>query len=148
MSGSHVRLPIGLSDFRALRQDGYRYVDKTALVDAVVGADAQVMLLPRPRRFGKTLNLSMLRCFLGKSTEDPRPLFEGLAVESSERAKPHFQRYPVIFLTLKDVKPASWEHCLQGIAGVLAGLYGEHRYLLTEGHLSPEEAEILSLIHI
>ena len=89
MPAPRLRLPLGLSDFRALRQDGYRYVDKTALVDAVVDADAQVMLLPRPRRFGKTLNLSMLRFFLEKSAEDRLSLFDGLAVASSEIARPH-----------------------------------------------------------
>jgi len=69
MAAPRVRFPIGISDFRMLREGGYRYVDKTAFVDAVVDADAQVLLLPRPRRFGKTLNLSMLRCFLEKRSE-------------------------------------------------------------------------------
>jgi Predicted AAA-ATPase/PD-(D/E)XK nuclease superfamily len=128
-----VRFAVGISDFRKLREGGYHYVDKTALVDAVVGEDAEVVLLPRPRRFGKTLNLSMLRCFLEKGDEDRRPLFAGLAVASSESARPHFQRYPVIFMTFKDVKPRSWEDCLAGMAEVLATTFGEHTYLLTEG---------------
>jgi hypothetical protein len=146
MVASRLRFPIGISDFRMLREGGYRYVDKTEFVEAVVDADAQVMLLPRPRRFGKTLNLSMLRCFLERGAEERRPLFAGLAVASSAIAKPHAQRYPVIFLTLKDVKPTSWEHCMQGIAGILATLYREHRYLLTEGNLAPEDAEIFTAI--
>jgi hypothetical protein len=141
-----VRFPIGISDFRMLREGGYRYIDKTGLVDAVVDEDAQVVLLPRPRRFGKTLNLSMLRCFLEKSAEDQHPLFEGLAVASSESARPHFQRYPVIFLTFKDVKPASWEDCVAGMANVLARTYGEHRYLLEEGNLDAEDARIFGVV--
>jgi hypothetical protein len=140
MTAPRVRFPIGISDFRMLREGGYRYVDKTALVDAVVDADAQVLLLPRPRRFGKTLNLSMLRCFLEKGGEDHRSLFAGLAAAASEIAKPHAQRYPVIFLTFKDVKPASWEDCLAGLANLLSDVYGEHRYLLEEGSLEAEDA--------
>jgi len=146
MTPARVRFPIGISDFRMLREGGYRYVDKTALVDAVVDADAQVLLLPRPRRFGKTLNLSMLRCFLEKSDEDRRPLFEGLAVASSDVAKPHAQRYPVIFLTFKDLKPASWEDCLAGLANLLAEAYGEHRDLLAVGNLAAEDAKLFTAI--
>ena len=134
-----VRFPIGLSDFRALREGGFCYVDKTGLIEAVLGDSAQVMLAPRPRRFGKTLNLSMLRYFFEKSPEDLRALFAGLAVASSAIAAPHFQRYPVIFMTFKDVKPRSWEDCLAGMAVVLANTFGEHRYLLAHGALESYE---------
>jgi Predicted AAA-ATPase/PD-(D/E)XK nuclease superfamily len=137
-----VRFPIGLSDFRSVREGGFYYVDKTALIDDVLTEGGQVLLVPRPRRFGKTLNLSTLRCFFEKSPDDLRPLFAGLAVASSDRAWAHFQRYPVVFMTFKDVKPTTWEHCLEGIAGVLSGAYREHRYLLTEGNLAPEDAKL------
>jgi Predicted AAA-ATPase/PD-(D/E)XK nuclease superfamily len=146
MTTPRLRFPIGTSDFRALRKDGFRYVDKTALVDAVLDASAQVLLVPRPRRFGKTLNLSMLRYFFEKSPEDRGPLFAGLAVASSEAARPHFQRYPVIFLSLKDVRPSTWDECFLRIADVLSDLYGEHRYLLTEGNLALEDAEVFTAI--
>src|SRR5690348_15689133 len=102
-----IRLPLGISDFRQLRREGFYYVDKTALLDDVLDANAQVLLVPRPRRFGKTLNLSMLRYFLEKSDEDRTSLFSGLAAASSAIARPHFQRYPVIFMTFKDVKASS-----------------------------------------
>jgi hypothetical protein len=144
MSQPPVRFPIGISDFRNVREGGFYYVDKSALIDDVLTESAQVMLVPRPRRFGKTLNLSMLRYFFEKSAEARRPLFAGLAVASSESAWAHFQRYPVLFMSFKDIKPTSWEHCFEGICGVLAGLYGEHRYLLTEGALAPEDAKIFT----
>ncbi len=144
MPSHPLRFPIGLSDFRSVRQDGFAYVDKTRLIDDILAEGAQVLLLPRPRRFGKTLNLSMLRCFFEKSPDDVRPLFAGLAVASSAGAWAHFQRYPVIFMTFKDVKPTSWERCFEGIVGILSGLYGEHRYLLTEGTLAPDEAKIFT----
>jgi len=125
-----ARLPLGQSDFRALREQGFAYVDKTAFVTEVVEANAQVLLLVRPRRFGKTLNLSMLRCFLEKSAEDLGELFAGLAVARSEAARAHFQRYPVLFVTLEDVKEATWEGYLARMAGVIERLYREHAYLL------------------
>jgi hypothetical protein len=146
MSTPRVRFPIGISDFRKLREGGYHYVDKSALIDAVLGDDGEVMLLPRPRRFGKTLNLSMLRYFLEKSPEDRAPLFAGLAVASSESARSHFQRYPVIFLTFKDIKPTSWEDCLAQLAGELAEAFREHQGLLTDGNLDLADAALFTAI--
>ena len=140
-----LRYPVGISDFRILREGGYHYVDKSALIEAVLDADAHVLLVPRPRRFGKTLNLSMLRTFLEKG-DDVRPLFAGLAIASSEIARPHFQRYPVIFMSFKDVKPASWEACAAGIANVLSEELERHAYLLTEGKLSAAEAALFTAI--
>ncbi len=146
MTAPRVRFPIGLSDFRNLRRGSFHYVDKTALIDAVLDAGAQVVLVPRPRRFGKTLNLSMLRYFLEKSPEDRGPLFAGLAIASSESARPHFQRYPVVFLTFKDVKPTSWEECLAQMGDVLADVYREHDELLTQGKLRPADARLFTAI--
>jgi hypothetical protein len=147
MSPPRVRFPIGISDFRNVREGGFHYVDKTALIDDVLNESAQVMLAPRPRRFGKTLNLSMLRCFFEKSAEDRRPLFTGLAVAASaESTWAHFQRYPVIFMTFKDVKPTSWAACFERITGVLSELYAEHRYLLAPGVLESNEVELFTSI--
>ena len=125
MTTQPLRFPIGISDFRIVREAGYHYVDKTALIDDVINENASVLLVPRPRRFGKTLNLSMLRHFFDKRADDLRPLFEGLAVASSEDAWAHFQRYPVIFLTFKDIKPTSWQECIEGMANVVAKTYEE-----------------------
>ena len=141
-----VRFPLGISDFRTLRDEGYQYVDKTPFIEAVLDAGAQVLLIPRPRRFGKTLNLSMLRYFLERSPEDRSGLFEGLAIASSESARRHAGRYPVIFMTFKDVKPRSWEDCFAGIAIVIAKAYQDHRALLDDGHLAREEATLFSAI--
>ncbi|MFT3770185.1 MAG: AAA family ATPase [Minicystis sp.] len=146
MPAPRVRFPLGHSDFRNVREGGFRYVDKSRLIEDVIATGAQALLIPRPRRFGKTLNLSMLRYFLQKSAEDRSHLFAGLAVDSSEIARPHRQRYPVIFMTFKDVKPRSWEDCLAGMAHVLSEAYHEHRYLLTDGNLRPEDARFFNLI--
>ncbi|MFO0755974.1 MAG: AAA family ATPase [Byssovorax sp.] len=140
MSTRPLRFPIGISDFRNLREGGYHYIDKSAFIEAVIAESAEALLLPRPRRFGKTLNLSMLRYFLEKSPDDRSALFAGLTIASSALARPHFRRYPVIFLTFKDVKPTSWDDCLAQLAEVIAGAYGEHGYLQTEGKLDAADA--------
>lgn len=80
----HAPLPIGFSEFAQLRREGLLYVDKTALVADVVRSTRQVVLLPRPRRFGKTLNLTMLRAFFEHPPDSP--LFAGLAVASAGAA--------------------------------------------------------------
>jgi Predicted AAA-ATPase/PD-(D/E)XK nuclease superfamily len=123
-------IPIGLSDFRELRQPGVHYVDKTAFVAGVLAARDAVLLFPRPRRFGKTVNLSTLRCFVEKSAEDMRPLFAGLAIELRSEAWEHFQRYPVVFMTFKDVKASSFELALAAIRKQIRAAYWQHRYLL------------------
>ena len=132
--------PIGVSDFRLLRTWGATYVDKTALVREVVSAPSQVLLVPRPRRFGKTLNLSMLGAFLGRSGEDPAPLFEGLDAWEDPVARAHFRRYPLISLTFEDVKHESWETCRESIGVVVAEALREHAELLERGGLSADEA--------
>jgi hypothetical protein len=141
-----LRLPIGQSDFRVLREQGYTYVDKSAFIVDVLEASAQVLLLPRPRRFGKTLNLSMMRYYVERSAEDQSELFAGLEVEGSTTARAHQQRYPVMFLTFKDIKESSWDACLSGLAGVLAGLYREHAYLLDSEVLQPQERDAFTAI--
>jgi hypothetical protein len=141
-----IRLPIGISDFRELREGGFYYVDKTSFIEDVLDESAKVLLIPRPRRFGKTLNLTMLRWFFEKRDDDVRSLFDGLAISSSEGAKAHFQRHPVIFATFKDVKPTSWDECMAGMANVLAKTYEEHRYLLDGGHLDLDHARIFAAI--
>ncbi|MFO0758035.1 MAG: AAA family ATPase [Byssovorax sp.] len=146
MSERRLRFPVGISDFRMMREGDLAYIDKTPFIDAVLLEGAQVLLIPRPRRFGKTLNLSMLRYFFEKSAEDRSALFAGLAISRSEAARPHFQRYPVIFLTFKDIKPGSWDDCLAGLANVLSEVYGEHDYLLEGGKLDPADEALFTAI--
>src|SRR5580704_11217145 len=105
-----MRIPIGVDDFRMLRDQGLAYVDKSHLVRELLDKGAQAFLLPRPRRFGKTLNLSMLRCFFEKGEEDLSRLFSDLSIwQAGDGYRAHFQRYPAIFVTFKDVKADTWE---------------------------------------
>ncbi len=146
------RLALGYSDFRTIRRESRAYVDKTAIVGRVIEGDAQVVVLPRPRRFGKTLNLSMLRYFFEACDEDRSDLFEGLTVWSDEAARRHFQRHPVIFLTFKDVKGRSWADCVIGLRAAIFDVAlnvsaltssnppGRHFNAIVEDPSSPPEA--------
>jgi hypothetical protein len=135
-------IPIGIDDFRKLREQGMAYVDKSHLVREALDKGAEVLLLPRPRRFGKTLNMSMLRCFFEKSAEDLSPLFADLSIwQAGDAYRAHFQRYPVIFLSLKDVKLATFDDSWSLLRAKIAALYEEHRVLLDGGGLSDDEAQ-------
>jgi hypothetical protein len=138
-----LRIPIGIDDFRKLRESGLTYVDKTRLVcDVLDLAGIEVLLLPRPRRFGKSLNLSMLRCFFERSDEDLSHLFEGLAVwNAGEPYRAHFQRYPVIYLDFKDVEFARFEDAWWTIREKIRDLYQAHSVVLDSGGLNALQTE-------
>ncbi|WP_428268862.1 AAA family ATPase [Haliangium sp.] len=133
--------PIGISDFRKLREGGHVYVDKSQLICDLIDRDnVEVFLLPRPRRFGKTLNLTMLRCFFERSDEDLAPLFDGLAVwRAGAHYRAHFQRYPVIYLTFKGTKRDRFEDAWAALRELITKLYDEHRELLDADTLSASE---------
>lgn len=120
------RLPIGQSDFRKLIAGDCYYADKTGFIRDVIDASAEVLLLPRPRRFGKTLNLSMLRFFFEKGIPDAKNLFKGMAIEADDCFDLHQGRYPVIFLTFKDVKEGSWDMCFMKLSNMIRKLYMEN----------------------
>ncbi len=137
------RIPIGIDDFRRLREAGLEYVDKSALIrDLIERSGVEVVLFPRPRRFGKTLNLSMLRCWFEKRDEDLSHLFEGLSIwQAGPSFRAHFQRYPVIHFNFKGSKGASFEHARSAIYEKIIDLYAEHRAVLDGGRLSELEQQ-------
>ncbi|MCP4347288.1 MAG: AAA family ATPase [Desulfobacterales bacterium] len=133
------KLPIGYSDFRELREGNRYYIDKSLFIKEITEAGAKVLLIPRPRRFGKTLNLSMLRYFYEKSGEDRHSLFDGLALRNDEVFEKHHGKYPVIFLTFKDVKSRNWDECMENLKSVVYDEYARHRYVADSSILFPEE---------
>ena len=136
-----ARFPVGIDDFRKVREGHLEYVDKSHLIQEVLDLGAEVLLLPRPRRFGKTLNLSMLRCFFEKRDEDLSPLFEDLRVwQAGEPYRSHFQRYPVIHLSFKGAKADRFEDCWAALRKKIQGLFLEHRDLLEGDHLNEWES--------
>jgi len=131
------RPAIGESDFRSIRQAGHGYIDKTAFISELLYEPAKVLLFPRPRRFGKTLNMSTLGYFLRRSDEDLTHLFEGLDVSRDPRAMKHFQKYPTVSVTFKDVKARTFTSAMVGIREQLVDAFHAHRALLDEKRLDP-----------
>ncbi|ERT33551.1 hypothetical protein HMPREF1766_01805 [Fusobacterium nucleatum CTI-5] len=124
------KLPIGLSDFKELIEENYYYFDKTNFIDEVIKDGAQVKLFTRPRRFGKTLNMSMLKYFFDiREAEENRKLFKNLYIEKTESFKEQGQ-YPVVFLSLKDLKADNWESMVNYLKVLISNLCLENRYLL------------------
>ena len=124
------KLPIGLSDFKKLIEGNYYYFDKTNFIDEIIKDGSEVKLFTRPRRFGKTLNMSMLKYFFDiKEAEENRKLFKDLHIEKVENFKEQGQ-YPVIFLSLKDLKADNWESMVNYLKVLISNLCLENRYLL------------------
>ena len=126
------RLAIGLSDFKELIEENFYYFDKTSFIDEVIKDGSKVKLFARPRRFGKTLNMSMLKYFfdITKANENKK-LFKNLYIEKTESFKEQGQ-YPVIFLSLKDLKASTWEEMGKDIKSTIARLFSEYKYLLND----------------
>ena len=122
------KLPISTTDFKVLREDRKYYIDKTLFAKELLDASADVILLPRPRRFGKTLNLSMLRYFFedGEEKEQVGELFQGLAISKIAEFKNHFGKYPVIWMTFKDIKEPDLETALYKIYRLIRREFGRH----------------------
>ena len=122
-------VPVGIEDFKELIQDEYYYVDKTLLIDEMLMNKSKVTLFTRPRRFGKTLNMSMLRYFFDvKDKEENKKLFENLKIYDSEYMSEQ-GKYPVIFVSLKDLKEDTWEECLESIKDIMYKIFNEYSFL-------------------
>jgi hypothetical protein len=134
-------IPTGIADYRLLREQKFEYVDKSHLITELIdNISHTVVLLPRPRRFGKTINLTMVRWFFEKRDEDLWHLFADLHVaRAGEKYRAHFQQYPVIFISFKGTKATNFEECQGNIRQLLKSMYAEHRNAL-EGKLDEREA--------
>ena len=139
-------LPIGISDY-VRAQSEYYYVDKTLLIKELLDQKPLVSLFTRPRRFGKTLNMDMLRVFFEISDEDTSKYFEDKAIWNCGKVyQIHQGMYPVIFLTFKDVKFDTWDATIDKIKGLLQDEYGRHQELMTSAKLSKYEKEYFTKI--
>ncbi|OAI50833.1 hypothetical protein AYO37_00115 [Opitutia bacterium SCGC AG-212-L18] len=140
-----MEFPIGVSDFEEMIQSNYHFIDKSLLIKEIMEDGGKAILLTRPRRFGKTLNLSMLYYFLSKSYHDKanKNLFEGLNIsKEKEFCKKHQGQYPVIFISFKDIKELNFDAAYKKIIVLISALYGQHRYLL-EGDLLAQDEKII-----
>ena len=136
------RVAIGIDDFRTLRESGLEYVDKTDLIRGLLDRPGVlVSLFPRPRRFGKSLNLSMLRAWFEKRDEDLSHLFRDLSIwQAGDEYRAHFQRYPVIYFNFKGSKASSFALCERSIREKIIDLYAQHRAVLDGGKLNEIDA--------
>ena len=134
------RMPVGVDDFKDLR-GRYYFVDKTRFIQELIDGHSKVTLITRPRRFGKTLTMSMLYYFFAnENAEENRKLFEGCAIaEAGEKYMAEQGTRPVIFLTLKDVKATSYASMVELMANILREMYRSFVFLLDSDSLIEEE---------
>ena len=126
------RLAIGVSDFKKIIEGDFYYFDKTKLIEEIINDGSEVKLFARPRRFGKTLNMSMLKYFFDiENKEENKEIFKDLYIEKTEAFKEQGQ-YPVIFLSLKDLKALTWEQMEKAIKSAISRLFSEYKYLLND----------------
>ena len=122
-------LPIGIDDFKTIIEEDYYYADKTEMIESLLDDGAGVTLFTRPRRFGKTLNMSMLNYFFNlKNREENRKLFENLYISKSKYMNQQGE-YPVIYLSFKDIKALNWEKCYFMTRRLITYLYNEFEFL-------------------
>ena len=122
-------LPIGIDDFKTIIEEDYYYADKTEMIEKLLDDGAGVTLFTRPRRFGKTLNMSMLNYFFNlKNREENRKLFENLHISKSKYMNQQGE-YPVIYLSFKDIKALNWEKCYFMTKRLITYLYNEFEFL-------------------
>lgn len=139
-------LPIGVSDFK-LATTGYYYVDKTLMIRDFLDKKPMVSLFTRPRRFGKTLNMDMLRVFFEKTNEDTSVYFKDKQIwQCGDYYTKHQGQYPVIFLTFKDVKSMTWEETFQKIRRLISLEFIRHNELETSSVLTAYEKEQYHLL--
>ena len=123
------RLAIGIDDFRKIIKEDCYYVDKTKFIADVLQDASNVKLFTRPRRFGKTLNMSMLKYFFDvRESEENRKLFNGLDIEKSKYIDEQ-GKYPIILISLKSLKYETWEESLEQLKSLISNLYNEFEYI-------------------
>ena len=138
-----LKLPVGIENFEEIRKLGFYYIDKTRLIEQLLQGWGKVTLFTRPRRFGKTLNMSMLRSFFEKGTD--KALFEGLYISGNkELCDEHMGKYPVIFLSLKGVDGLDFTTARRMLCAILKDELDRHYYLKTSDVLTDEDRTLFT----
>ena len=138
------KLPMGCEDFRTLIDEKFLFVDKTLLIKELIDDGTTVSLITRPRRFGKTLNLSMLRYFFAEKVKNKstKGLFNGLKIsEAGEQYMAHQGQYPVIFLSFKRIKSENFQEMINDLKRLMADIYHLYYFLLESPHLTEVQKE-------
>lgn len=133
-------IPIGVSDFKSIIDDNLFYIDKTLLIKELLDSGSKITLLPRPRRFGKTLNLSMLNYFFSNASPEYPLLFKDLAIaHAGSEYTAKMGTYPVVFISFKDVKCDTFRDCISKLKITLSGVFNSHAYLLKSAEIKEHE---------
>ena len=126
------KIPIGVENFKEIITNNYYYVDKTKFIEKILNDGSKIKLFTRPRRFGKTLNMSTIKHFFDiKNNEENRKLFNNLDIEKSVYIKEQGQ-YPIIFISMKGIKDITWEEAKSSLKILISKLYSEFKYLLDD----------------
>lgn len=141
-----IKLPVGIDNFEKIRRDGFYYVDKTGLIEQLLNNWGEVNLFTRPRRFGKTLNMSMLKCFFEIGTD--QSLFEGLYISKNKALCDEYMgKYPVISISLKGVNADSYENARSLLKRIVMEEAKMHRIIMSGNRLDDiDKAEYMSLV--
>ncbi len=140
-------LETGISDFKNIIENNHYFVDKTALIYDFFTHGAYISLMPRPKRFGKTLNLSMIEHFFDVQQPDSKGLFSDLEIsKQKDFCTKHQNKYPVINISFKDIKADSWDKCYEKLQFEISDLFNKHNYLLTSEKLDEIEKENIKQI--
>lgn len=132
-------MPLGTTDFKRICRENY-YVDKTLLIKDLLDQKTNIILFTRPRRFGKTLNMDMLRTFFEKTDEDTSIYFKDKAIwEQGEKYTDEQGKYPVIFLSLKDIKARKWETAYSLLKIIISSEYARHTELQSSNEISEQD---------
>lgn len=135
------RLPVGLDDFKKIRKNQFYYVDKTKLIEQLLQNWSEVNLFTRPRRFGKTLNMSMIKSFFEIGTD--KRLFDGLYISSKkEMCEEYMGKYPVIFLSLKGVEGLTFEEARDSLCELITSEVRRFKLLLNSDRLDDDEKDL------
>ena len=131
-----LNIPVGISNFEKIRNNGFYYVDKTGLIEELLKTEAEVTLITRPRRFGKTLGMSMLESFFD-IRKNSRKLFEGLEIaRQSELCSKWMNQYPTVSVSFRQVDGLNFTSAYDMLTMVFADLYNKHLYLLEDSHVT------------
>ena len=143
----NLNLPVGVSDFERIRENGYYYIDKSGMITEILKTESTaVTLITRPRRFGKTLGMSMMSSFFD-IRKDSRTLFEGLEIFNDRvLCSKWMNQYPTIFLSFKDVDGLSFASAYNMLSATVTDLYKEHLYLLDSDKINLYDKKIIGRI--
>ena len=139
-----INIPVGISDFKEICKNGYYYVDKTFLIKELLKTTAtKVTLITRPRRFGKTMAMSMLATYFD-IRENSQDLFDGLEIsKETDLCKEWMNQWPVVFLSLKDIDGLNFEDAYERLVVQISNLYKNYTYLLEYDKIDPDDRQII-----